>query len=127
MVRKKNKWLPKLKAWMDENRPGEKMLPYSAQMEQEYFDCPDADAKKAYEEEHKTPSQMGKIITTAYHALQLIHFYTAGRMRSSAGRSARDGRRRRRRARFTRTSSVVSSRRRFTISTTSRSMAARPR
>merc|ERR1711924_476969 len=78
MVRKKNKWLPKLKAWMDENRPGEKMLPYSAQMEQEYFDCPDADAKKAYEEEHKTPNQMGKIITTAYHALQLIHFYTAG-------------------------------------------------
>jgi len=28
-IRKKNKWLAKLKAWIDENRPGEKMMPYS--------------------------------------------------------------------------------------------------
>jgi obg-like ATPase 1 len=76
-LRKKNKWLPKLKAWMDENRPGEKMIPYSAAMEQELFDLDD-DGKKAFEDEHKCGSQMPKIITTGYHALQLIHFYTCG-------------------------------------------------
>ena len=29
-ARKKNKWLPKLKVWLDENRPGEKMIPYAS-------------------------------------------------------------------------------------------------
>jgi len=80
-IRKKNKWLPKLKAWMDENRPGEKMLPYSADMEQEIFDMKQAgdfDGVKKFEEENKVASQMNKIVVTGYHCLQLIHFYTAG-------------------------------------------------
>jgi hypothetical protein len=34
---KKNKWLPKLKAWIDEQRPGERMIPYSAGMEAKLF------------------------------------------------------------------------------------------
>ena len=29
-IRKKNKWLPKLAAWLKENRPGEKMMPCAA-------------------------------------------------------------------------------------------------
>jgi len=80
-LRKKNKHLPKLKAWMDENRPGEKMIPYSADMEQELFDMKqagDLEGVKKFEEDNKTTSQMGKIVLTGYHTLQLIHFYTAG-------------------------------------------------
>ena len=76
-LRKKNKWLVKLKTWLDENRPGEKFIPYSAAMEQELFDL-DEDGKRKWEEEHKSSSQMGKIILAGYHALQLLHFYTAG-------------------------------------------------
>jgi obg-like ATPase 1 len=76
-LRKKNKWLPKLKAWMDENRPGEAMIPYSAAVELKLFEMDD-EAKKAYCEENKTQSMMSKIVLTGYHALQLIHFYTAG-------------------------------------------------
>merc|ERR1719321_1679244 len=53
------------------------MIPYSAAMEQELFDL-DEEGKKKWVEEHKCESQMGKIIVTGYHALQLIHFYTAG-------------------------------------------------
>ena len=81
MIRKKNKFLPKLKTWMDENRPGEKMIPFSAEMEQKLFEMKkagDLDGIKKYEEENKVGSQMEKLITSGYHTLQLIHFYTAG-------------------------------------------------
>lgn len=77
-IRKKNKWLPKLKAWMDNNRPGERMIPYSAALEQEFFELPDKEAKDKFVEEQKAASQMDKIIVEGYHALGLIHFYTAG-------------------------------------------------
>mmetsp|Transcript_13523 Transcript_13523/g.41049 ORF Transcript_13523/g.41049 Transcript_13523/m.41049 type:complete len:401 (+) Transcript_13523:84-1286(+) len=76
-LRKKNKWLPKLKAWIDEQRPGERMIPYSAGMEAKLFEMNDEE-KKAYCEENNTQSQMGKIVTEGYHALSLIHFYTCG-------------------------------------------------
>ena len=33
-LRQKNKWLPKIKQWIEENRPGEKMVFYSAALEQ---------------------------------------------------------------------------------------------
>ena len=33
-LRQKNKWLPKIKQWIEENRPGEKMVFYSASLEQ---------------------------------------------------------------------------------------------
>ena len=48
-LRKKNKWLVKLKTWLDENRPGEKFIPYSAAMEQELFDL-DEDGKRKWED-----------------------------------------------------------------------------
>lgn len=93
--------------------------------------------RAAYCEEQKCASQMDKIVCTGYHTLQLVHFYTAGApprpegvaspgghppvtwrrtrpvqapTRSSAGRSARGGRRLRRRGPSTRTLSAVSSR-----------------
>ena len=76
-LRKKNKFLPKLHAWITEKRPGEKMIPYSAAMEQKLIDFSE-DEKKAYLEENKCSSQMDKIVVEGYHTLQLIHFYTCG-------------------------------------------------
>jgi obg-like ATPase 1 len=32
-ARKKNKWLAKIKAWIDENHPGDMLIPFSAGME----------------------------------------------------------------------------------------------
>jgi len=76
-LRKKNKFLPKLHAWITEKRPGEKMIPYSAAMEQKMVDFSE-DEKKAYLEENKCTSTMDKIVVEGYHTLQLIHFYTCG-------------------------------------------------
>jgi hypothetical protein len=38
----------------------------------------DAETQKAHLAEVKVPSAIPKIITTGYHSLQLIHFFTAG-------------------------------------------------
>jgi len=83
-IRKKNKWLAKLKAWLDENRPGEKMIPYSAGLEAKLFEMGSDEERAAYLEEKKLEgvpapqSQMGKIVREGYHTLQLVHFFTCG-------------------------------------------------
>jgi len=77
-IRQKNKWLPKIKQWIEENRPGEKMVFYSAALEAELLELPDDAARKAFLEENKTRSQIGKIVVEGYHTLQLVHFYTSG-------------------------------------------------
>jgi obg-like ATPase 1 len=66
--KKKNKWLPKIKEWIDKNCPG-KMIPYSASFEMSIRD----DGQLQHEE-----SAVSKIINTGYEALNLIHFFTCG-------------------------------------------------
>lgn len=77
LIRKKNKYLPKLHAWLSEHRPGEKMYPYSAAIEAKWVEFTQEE-KVAFEAEHKVGSQMPRIVTAGYHGLGLIHFYTAG-------------------------------------------------
>ena len=60
-LRQKNKWLPKIKQWIEENRPGEKMVFYSATLEAEFLEM-DAEAKEKFCVENKTRSQIGKIV-----------------------------------------------------------------
>ena len=67
----------KLKTWLDENRPGEKMMPYSAALEATLLDMGE-DEKIAFCEENKVAPQMGKIVVEGYHLLSLHHFYTCG-------------------------------------------------
>mmetsp|Transcript_12972 Transcript_12972/g.22173 ORF Transcript_12972/g.22173 Transcript_12972/m.22173 type:complete len:400 (-) Transcript_12972:276-1475(-) len=76
-LRKKNKWLAKLKVYLDEHRPGEKMVLYSASLEQKFLDM-SADEKAKFCEENKCKSMMDSIVLSGYHALKLVHFYTAG-------------------------------------------------
>lgn len=66
--KKKNKWLPKIKEWIDKNCPG-KMIPFSASFEMSIR----TDGTLQHEE-----SAVSKIINTGYEVLNLIHFFTCG-------------------------------------------------
>lgn len=74
-IRQKNKWLLKLKTWIDE-KTGEPMIPFSAEFETNLINLGDGAA--AYCEEVKARSQVPKIVKSGYHAINLIHYFTAG-------------------------------------------------
>jgi obg-like ATPase 1 len=75
-IRKGNKFLPKLKAWVDAHG-GEPMVPFCGALEAKLVSLGEEEGKK-YLEEIKTQSAIPKIIKTGYHALDLIHFFTCG-------------------------------------------------
>ena len=66
-VNKKNKWLKKIKDWIEANSPGE-IIPYSAEHEKDELDSKDPEKR----------SMLPKIIKAGYNALDLIYFFTAG-------------------------------------------------
>jgi len=76
-IRKKNKWLPKIKAWIDENNPGDPLIPFSVALEERL--APLSDEDKAIEaKENNAVSAMGKITTAGYASLDLIRYFTCG-------------------------------------------------
>lgn len=77
-IRKKNKWLMKIKEWVDARGSGDVIIPYSAAFEQE-IEAMEPDARQAYLEEAKAVSAFPKIITTGFKTLQLQYFFTAGK------------------------------------------------
>lgn len=77
-IRKKNKWLPKIKEWIDKHDPGSPLIPFSGLFEHKLADMESDADRKAYEEETKCTSMLDRIITTGYKALQLEYFFTAG-------------------------------------------------
>ncbi|TNN32687.1 Obg-like ATPase 1 [Liparis tanakae] len=76
-IRKKNKWLAKIKEWVDAHDPGALVIPVSGCVEAKMQDM-DAEEKEKYCTEMKTQSILTKIIKTGYAALQLEYFFTAG-------------------------------------------------
>lgn len=76
-IRKKNKWLPKIKEWVDKNDPGAVIIPFSGAFEHELSEKSNEE-RKAYEKELQCKSQLDKIIVAGYKALQLAYFFTAG-------------------------------------------------
>merc|ERR1712027_306790 len=77
-IRKKNKFLPKIKEYIDKNDPGAMIIPFSGAFEQKLMDMETEEEKKAYLEETKCTSILDKIIVQGYKALQLQYFFTAG-------------------------------------------------
>jgi len=77
-IRKKNKWLPKIKEWIDANDPGAVCIPFSGLFEHKLVNMPD-DERQRYLDENKATSVLEKIVVTGYKALQLIYFFTAGK------------------------------------------------
>ncbi|XP_020587395.1 obg-like ATPase 1 [Phalaenopsis equestris] len=74
--RKKNKFLPKIHAWVQEHG-GEPIIPFSCVLEKNLSDMPPDEAAK-YCEENKLQSAIPKIIKTGFSAINLIYFFTAG-------------------------------------------------
>nr|XP_009932339.1 PREDICTED: obg-like ATPase 1 [Opisthocomus hoazin] len=76
-VRKKNKWLIKIKEWVDKHDPGALVIPFSGALELKLQDM-SAEEKQKYLEENMKESALAKIIKAGYAALQLEYFFTAG-------------------------------------------------
>lgn len=76
-IKKKNKWLPKIKQWIDEHSGGDILIPFSGNFEQE-VSLMSADEKKQHHEKVQACSVLPKIIVTGYNALQLCYYFTAG-------------------------------------------------
>ncbi|KAG6882038.1 hypothetical protein C0993_012141, partial [Termitomyces sp. T159_Od127] len=76
-VRKKNKWLPKIKAWIDTNNPGDPLIPFSVALEERLVTMSPEERK---EEETKVgaTSALGKITQAGYSSLDLIRYFTCG-------------------------------------------------
>jgi len=77
-IRKKNKWLPKIKGWIDENDAGAVLIPFSGVFENKIIEMPDDEREKYFKEKGVT-SNLDKIVHTGYKALQLEYFFTAGK------------------------------------------------
>lgn len=77
-IRKKNKWLPKIKEWVDKNDPGAVIIPFSGVFEQTWAEFEDDALRQKYAEDNKATSNLEKIILQGYKALQLEYFFTAG-------------------------------------------------
>ena len=76
-IRKKNKWLPKIKAWIDSHNPGDPLIPFSVALEERL--APLESAEK--EEEQKkigATSALPKITQAGYSSLELIRYFTCG-------------------------------------------------
>merc|ERR550539_145665 len=72
-IRKKNKWLPKIKEFVDKNDPGAMVIPFSGAFEAKLMEM-DEEEGKAYKEETKCVGQLEKIIVQGYKALGLQFF-----------------------------------------------------
>ncbi|CEP19285.1 hypothetical protein [Parasitella parasitica] len=88
-IRKKNKWLPKIKGWIDENSPGDQMIPFSGSFEYRLSLAETPEDKQAILDEAKATlpatatnvevkSALPNIIIKGYAALNLIYYFTGG-------------------------------------------------
>lgn len=79
-VRKRNKWLVKIKQWVD-NHSGELIIPFSASLEERLVDMEANEGKEAaqaYLDSIGASSALDKVVKMGYKGLRLIYFFTAG-------------------------------------------------
>jgi len=82
-INKKNKWLVKIKQWVDEHtkEAPEVIIPICVSMEAKLVDLATNQGPKAAEDYLKeigSTSIIPKVIKTGYHAINLVHFFTCG-------------------------------------------------
>ncbi|PWY99149.1 GTP-binding protein YchF [Testicularia cyperi] len=79
-VRKKNKWLPKIKQWIDDNNPGDLLIPFSVALEERLLalGSPEAEAEELKTLGDNVTGALGKITKAGYDGLDLIRYFTAG-------------------------------------------------
>ncbi|ORY38658.1 hypothetical protein BCR33DRAFT_700488 [Rhizoclosmatium globosum] len=76
-IRKKNKWLAKIHAWI-QSHGGGVLIPFSVEFEQGYDQAEDKEAFLKDCGVEGIASALPKIITTGYSQLNLVNFFTAG-------------------------------------------------
>jgi len=76
--RKKNKFLKPIFDWVQANAPGSVIIPYCGSFEEELQDMESDAERQARLKEDATTSAMNKMITTAFHMVHLINFFTSG-------------------------------------------------
>jgi obg-like ATPase 1 len=59
-IRKKNKWLPKIKGWIDEHNPGDPLIPFSVAFEERLAPL-EGQEKKEEEEQAGATSALPKV------------------------------------------------------------------
>jgi len=77
-LKKKNKWLVKIKQWIDANDPGATVILLSAPYEQKLMDLPTDEERAVLIKDTGALSMMEKIIVTGYKTLNLSYFFTVG-------------------------------------------------
>lgn len=79
-VRRKNKWLAKIKAWIDENNPGDLLIPFSVSLEERLLalGSPEAEAEELKTLGDNITGALGKITKAGYDGLDLIRYFTCG-------------------------------------------------
>jgi len=75
-IAKKNKYLGKIKKWIDAHGGGD-LIPYSVAFELKWSNASPEEREKITKETTAT-SALPKIMRTGYHSLSLIHFFTSG-------------------------------------------------
>jgi len=76
-IRKKNKWLLKIKEHIDKHDSGALLIPFSGSYELTLSEM-EPDEKIKHMEDNKCQSALDKIIVQGYKALQLEYFFTCG-------------------------------------------------
>lgn len=77
-IRKKNKWLMKIKEWVDTNSPGDLIVPLSVSFEEKLANMENDEERDAYCKEVGAISALPKIIVAMRQKLDLISFFTGG-------------------------------------------------
>ncbi|KAL5525524.1 hypothetical protein ACEPAG_6860 [Sanghuangporus baumii] len=77
-VRKKNKWLPKIKAWIDEHNPGDPLIPFSVALEERLALLETPEEREEEQKKIGATSALGKITQAGYVSLDLIRYFTCG-------------------------------------------------
>lgn len=75
--RKKNKFLKPIFEWVQKNAPGSVMIPYCGEYESRLQDMSPEEAAETLKTD-ETTSAMNKMISTAFHMVHLINYFTCG-------------------------------------------------
>ena len=77
-VRKKNKWLMKIKEWVDTRSHGDMIIPISVSLEEKLANMGSDEEREEYCKEIGAQSALPKIIVSMRQKLDLISFFTCG-------------------------------------------------
>lgn len=78
-IRKKNKWLMKIKTWVDEHDPKAMLIPFSGTFELKLQDMEEAEREEFLKSQAvPVTSALEKIVVNGFKALGLEYFFTAG-------------------------------------------------